>query len=108
MQQLRKIYAAPAWRVGIGLAVFVNSIVLGAITEAQEGSELASYLGMADTTLLSLLVLDVAWSQSATTGPAIGHSESRCASIVQQPHHAPGVVPEGRRFGQVIRSLVLA
>jgi hypothetical protein len=41
MQQLRKIYEAQAWRIGIGLAVFVNSIVLGAITEAPEGSRLA-------------------------------------------------------------------
>jgi hypothetical protein len=49
MQQLRKIYEAQAWRIGIGLAVFVNSIVLGAITEAPEGSRLARDLGLADT-----------------------------------------------------------
>ena len=60
MRQLRTLYASSFWRVGIGLAVFVNSIVLGAITEAPEGSELAQWLGWADTALLVLLVIDVA------------------------------------------------
>jgi voltage-gated sodium channel len=60
MQQLGKLYAAPPWRIGIGVAVLVNSIVLGAITEAPEGSALAFWLNRADAGLLSLLVLDVA------------------------------------------------
>jgi voltage-gated sodium channel len=60
MRQLQTLYASSFWRVGIGLAVFVNSIVLGAITEAPEGSILAHRLGQADAALLVLLVLDVA------------------------------------------------
>jgi voltage-gated sodium channel len=60
MQRLRKLYFAPAWRIGIGLAVLLNSIVLGAIIETPEGSPLARLLGHADRALLSLLVLDVA------------------------------------------------
>jgi hypothetical protein len=60
MKQLSRLYASPPWRIGIGIAVFVNSIVLGAITEAPEGSALAHTLGQADAALLCLLVLDVA------------------------------------------------
>ncbi len=61
MQLVRNIYQSSAWGAGIGLAVFVNSIVLGAITETPEGSELAEWLARADLALLILLVVDVAF-----------------------------------------------
>jgi voltage-gated sodium channel len=73
MKQLRKLYGTPGWRIGIGLAVFVNSIVLGAIIETPEGSKLARLLGRADAVLLSLLVLDVALC-IAVKGRAVLHS----------------------------------
>jgi voltage-gated sodium channel len=59
MQQLRSLYAARSWRIGIGLSVLANSIVLGAITEAPEGSVLAEWLGRADAVLLAVLVFDI-------------------------------------------------
>ncbi len=60
MQSVRKLYQSSVWGAGIGVAVFVNSIVLGAITEAPEGSELARWLSRVDLMLLALLVVDVA------------------------------------------------
>jgi hypothetical protein len=60
MRQLRSLYDARSWRIGIGLAVLVNSIVLGAITEAPEGSVLAGRLEWVDAALLNLLVVDIA------------------------------------------------
>jgi voltage-gated sodium channel len=58
MKQLGRLYISPFWHIGIGVAVLVNSIVLGAITEAPDGSILADWLERADDVLLSLLVLD--------------------------------------------------
>ena len=55
---LESLYAARSWRVAIGVAIFVNSVVLGAITEAPQGSLLAWRLGRADEALLALLVFD--------------------------------------------------
>ena len=57
---LEKLYRAPAWRIGIGVAVLVNSIVLGAITEIPKGTMLALRLGQLDNALLALLLVDVA------------------------------------------------
>ncbi|MBV8568902.1 MAG: ion transporter [Methylobacteriaceae bacterium] len=58
MKQLYLLYAAPPWRVCVGIAVFVNSIVLGAITEVPGASESAHLLAQIDGGLLALLVLD--------------------------------------------------
>ncbi len=55
---LQTLYGARSWRVGIGAAIFVNSVVLGAITAAPEGSLLARRLGCVDEVLLVLLVFD--------------------------------------------------
>ncbi len=55
---LETLYAARSWRLAIGVAIFVNSVVLGAITEAPEGSLMAWRLGRADEALLALLVFD--------------------------------------------------
>ncbi len=60
MKQLRWLYSTQPWRIGIGTAVFVNSIVLGAITETPEDLALAHWLGLADSALLTVLVVDVA------------------------------------------------
>jgi voltage-gated sodium channel len=73
MRLLRRLYASPSWRIGIGLAVFANSIVLGAITEAVEGSPQAHWLAVADATLLTLLVFDVALCIAVKRG-AVLHS----------------------------------
>lgn len=59
MRHLRSLYASGFWRVGIGLVVLVNSIVLGAIAEVTEGSMIAARLDVADDVLLSILVADV-------------------------------------------------
>jgi hypothetical protein len=58
MKQLLRLYVSPFWHIGIGVAVLINSIVLGAITETPDGSILAGWLERADDVLLSLLVLD--------------------------------------------------
>jgi voltage-gated sodium channel len=60
MKQIEQLYSSRLWGIAIGIAVFVNSIVLGAITEVTEGTRLATQLGHVDSALLALLVLDVA------------------------------------------------
>jgi voltage-gated sodium channel len=55
----RALYTARPWRTTIGLAVLVNSAVLGAITEVPEGSALSGQLAAIDGGLLILLVFDV-------------------------------------------------
>lgn len=55
---LEALYATRTWRVAIGLAIAVNSLVLGAITETPEGSALAIRLAHVDAALLALLVVD--------------------------------------------------
>src|SRR5437870_4153117 len=57
---LENLYRAKAWRVGIGVAVLVNSIVLGAITEVPKGAPIALRLAQIDNALLALLLVDVA------------------------------------------------
>src|SRR5204862_7717082 len=48
------------WRIGSGVAVLVNSIVLGAITEVPRGTPTALRLAEIDNALLALLLVDVA------------------------------------------------
>lgn len=57
---ISRIYFSRACRIGVGVAILVNSIVLGAIIETPEGSPLAVWLERADKALLTLLVIDVA------------------------------------------------
>lgn len=57
-KRLEALHGARWWRAGIGVAIFVNSLVLGAITETAEGSSLAVGLSRLDAILLALLVCD--------------------------------------------------
>ena len=59
MQALRWVYESTVWHIGIGIVVLGNSIVLGAIVEAPEGSQWAARLDAADAMLLAVLVIDV-------------------------------------------------
>ncbi len=60
MGSLTVLRGSRSWRLGVGAAILVNSVVLGALTEAPEGSRLAAGLEIADRALLALLTLDVA------------------------------------------------
>jgi voltage-gated sodium channel len=59
MKHIERLYMGQFWTVGIGVVVFANSIVLGAITAVPEHTPLAAQLDHVDSALLALLVLDL-------------------------------------------------
>src|ERR1700759_4696191 len=59
MRHLSRLYASSFWRIGTGVTVLINSIVLGAIAEAPEGTVLIERLDYLDSVLLTILFTDV-------------------------------------------------
>jgi voltage-gated sodium channel len=59
MRHLSRLYASSFWRIGTGVTVLINSIVLGAIAEAPEGTVFVDRLDCLDAVLLAILVADV-------------------------------------------------
>jgi len=58
--RLEALYHSRLWRIAVGLAIFVNSIVLGAITAMPDESPWSPRLERLDAALLAFLVFDVA------------------------------------------------
>ena len=59
-KSLEALHESQGWRITIGVAIFINSLVLGAMTEAPEGSLFDVRLEWVDEALLALLVADAA------------------------------------------------
>ena len=55
---LQRFYQSRGWTLGIGSVVFVNSIVLGMLTELPEDSASSALLSHIDDVMLLVLVLD--------------------------------------------------
>ena len=58
--RLERAYRSRLWTNGVGLAVLVNAVVLGAITEVPEDTRVEAWLSIADHLLLCIMVADVA------------------------------------------------